>query len=127
MKIRSFVCEFIWPEQYLKLSSQMSTEKNKVGTLDTTQTWFERRGTGFPSKRALNAVDWFPAHRECTVPCGWAETPNSHQEDKFICAHIFMSESLPKSSDIQFLKIERLVAYKNLRILTCELYYELCT
>lgn len=46
----------------------MSTEKNKVGTLDTTQTWFERRGTGFPSKRALNAVDWFPAHRECTVP-----------------------------------------------------------
>lgn len=48
-------------------------------------------------------------------------------KEKFVCAHIFMSGLSPKTGDIQVLKIEKLVVYKNLKILVFRLYYKLST
>ena len=101
-KLIMFWCEFIWPEQYIELSSWMSTERNEDGNPGHhTNTMWEKVDSVPQPKSTLNtkakhpnAVEWTQWTHSGLIATAAGRVQIADQGEKWLVhARIFMSRS----------------------------------
>lgn len=72
-------------------------------------------------------ISWTQWIRSGLIPMAASKLQTADHEEKWlVCVHIFMSRPEPKSSEVQVLKIKKLVVYENLKTLKCMLHWKFC-